>query len=127
MRGPARPLIVFTDATASGDDAIAIAMLATAWPEAIRLIVATSGNVWAEDVADHVRALLARLQREDVDVCIGLPSAAFRAQRPAFIHNLATDPAPDLQRSDRPRPAKAEGCGKGRGCVRRPVRGDRGG
>jgi purine nucleosidase len=87
-------LIVFTDATASGDDSIAIAMLATAWPAAIRLIVATSGNVWAEDVADHVRALLARLRREDIDVCVGLSSSAFRAQRPAFSHNLATEPTP---------------------------------
>jgi inosine-uridine nucleoside N-ribohydrolase len=69
-------------------------MLVTAWPAAIRLIIATSGNVWAEDVADHVRALLARLQRKDIDVCVGLPSSAFRTQRPAFVHNLATKPAP---------------------------------
>jgi inosine-uridine nucleoside N-ribohydrolase len=114
VRGATRPLIVFTDATASGDDSFAIALLATAWPEAIRLIVATSGNVWSEDVADHVRALLARLRRQDIDVCVELPSSAFRAQRPAFIHNLATEPAPAYSGAigrEAPKPKDAEVCG----------------
>jgi inosine-uridine nucleoside N-ribohydrolase len=88
-----RQLIVITDATPFGDDSIAIAMLTAAQDANVRLIVATSGNVWAEEAAQNTCALLSRLGREDIGVCVGMSSAAFK-QRPAYAQNLATRPAP---------------------------------
>ena len=89
-----RPLVIITDATSYGDDSIALAMLATAQSAAIRLIVATSGNVWAEEAARNVHFLLARLQREDIGVCVGMPSSAFNARRRVFVHDAAMKPPP---------------------------------
>jgi inosine-uridine nucleoside N-ribohydrolase len=69
-----RPLIVMTDAAAFGDDGVAIAMLAARAAD-IRLIVATSGNLWASAAAGHVRALLSRLGKEGVGLCVAPPPA----------------------------------------------------
>jgi len=88
-----RQLIVITDATPFGDDTIAIAMLTAAQDVVVRLIVATSGNVWAEEAAQNTRALLEGLSREDIGVRVGMTSTAFK-QRPAYARNLATRPPP---------------------------------
>lgn len=72
-----RPIIIITDAAPRGDDLVAIAMLLGSQEAAVKLIVATSGNVWAEEVSLNVRHLLSRFQRNDIPVCIGLASAAF--------------------------------------------------
>jgi inosine-uridine nucleoside N-ribohydrolase len=76
-----RPLIVMTDAAALGDDGVAIAMLATAGTAGISLIVATSGNVWGQAAAGHVRALLRRLDKDGLSLCIAPP--------PAFLEERA--------------------------------------
>jgi pyrimidine-specific ribonucleoside hydrolase len=90
-----RPLVIITDATEFGDDSIAITLLANARPPApIKLIVATSGNVWAEEAARNVNFLLAKLQRDDIDICVGMPSLTFMEQRRAFLHNRVMRPAP---------------------------------
>jgi inosine-uridine nucleoside N-ribohydrolase len=72
-----RPIIIITDAASRGDDLVAIAMLLGSQRAEVKLIVATSGNVWAEESSLHVRHLLSRLQRNDIPVCNGLASAAF--------------------------------------------------
>ena len=73
-----RRLIVITDPAALGDDVVALAMLAGTLQADVRLVVATSGNVWAEEAVHNARALLARLGREDIDICMGTPSLAFQ-------------------------------------------------
>ena len=69
MAMPLRPLIIVTDAKGFGDDGAAISMLQAAGAD-IRLIVATNGNVWAEEAAHNVRALLKRSGRDDIEVCV---------------------------------------------------------
>lgn len=76
-----RPLVIITDATATGDDSIAIAMLLAARPNQVKLIIATSGNVWAEEADANVRALLSGLGCQDIAVCVGMSSAQFIEQR----------------------------------------------
>jgi inosine-uridine nucleoside N-ribohydrolase len=56
-----RRLIIITDPSPLGDDAVAISLLAADRSLEIKLIVATSGNVWAEQAASNVFTLLARL------------------------------------------------------------------
>jgi inosine-uridine nucleoside N-ribohydrolase len=80
-----RPLIIITDATATGDDSIAISMLLAARRGQVKLIIATSGNIWAEEADANVRALLARLGCQDIGVCVGMSSAQFTAQRYPLI------------------------------------------
>jgi inosine-uridine nucleoside N-ribohydrolase len=75
-----RPLIIITDAAPSGDDAAALVMLIAANAD-IKLIVATSGNVWADESAKNVRTLLGRLRRDDIEVCVDVPSAAVAARQ----------------------------------------------
>jgi pyrimidine-specific ribonucleoside hydrolase len=88
-RRETRPLIIVTDAASLGDDAVAIAMLVRARRFDIKLVVATSGNVWADQVALNARNLLAQLHREDIRVCVGTPSSAFQ-DRWTALHLSAT-------------------------------------
>jgi len=60
----------------------------------IRLIVATSGNVWAEEAARNARNLLARLRRDDIDICVGMPSSVFQERHGAFALGKCTPTAP---------------------------------
>ncbi|MGA3062104.1 MAG: nucleoside hydrolase [Methylocystis sp.] len=89
-----RSLVIFTDATEFGDDLIAIAMLATAPGLRVEAVVATPGNVWAEQAAQNARVLLTKLRREDVRVCVGMAYSEFKEQPSAFIHELGSEPAP---------------------------------
>ncbi len=82
-----RPLIIITDATATGDDSIAIAMLLSARRRQVKLIIATSGNVWAEETAANARALLGKLGCQDIGVCLGMSSAQFIEQRYPLIRS----------------------------------------
>jgi inosine-uridine nucleoside N-ribohydrolase len=79
-----QPLVLISDATPLGDDGAAIAMLLAARRFHVPLIVATSGNVWAEEAADNLRGLLARLRRDDIGVCVGLPSAVHQTRMDYF-------------------------------------------
>lgn len=72
------PLIIIADPARIGDDAVAIAILAGDRSVDIKLIIATSGNVWAEEAVRNARALLTRLRRDDVDLRIGMPWTSFR-------------------------------------------------
>jgi inosine-uridine nucleoside N-ribohydrolase len=85
-------LIIISDASQCGDDCIAIAMLANTRPTDIRLIVATSGNVWAEEVADNIRTLFTVLHQPNVHICIGTPSLLFKAQHRKRIHHALAQP-----------------------------------
>jgi purine nucleosidase len=77
-------LIIVTDVTPRSDDAVALAMLVPTRHVNIRLIVATSGNVWAEEAASNARSLLERFGRGDIPVCVGTPSFAFQERKSAF-------------------------------------------
>jgi inosine-uridine nucleoside N-ribohydrolase len=79
-----RPIIIITDAALLGDDGIAIAMLTSESRLNVCLIVATAGNVWAEEVAENVSTLMKRLQLSGIDICIGAPSSSFDERRRAF-------------------------------------------
>jgi inosine-uridine nucleoside N-ribohydrolase len=72
-----RPLIIVTDAARQSDDAVAISMLLGAPRFDIRLIVTTSGNVWAEEAAGIVQKLLTQFHRDEIGVCVGTSSSAF--------------------------------------------------
>lgn len=87
-----RPIIILTDATALGDDGIAIAMLTSDAQLNISLIVATAGNVWAEEVAQNVSALVKRLRLSSIDICISAPSASFETRRRTF----SAEPIPNV-------------------------------
>src|SRR5262249_34963041 len=78
-----RPLIIITDPSPLGDDVAAITMLIRAQTD-VRLIVAVSGNVWANEAACNARALLQRLGRDDIDICVEMPSPAIKARQRAF-------------------------------------------
>jgi len=78
-----RPLIIITDPSPLGDDVAAITMLIRAQTD-VRLIVAVSGNVWANEAACNTRALLQRLRRDDIDICVEMPSPAIKARQRAF-------------------------------------------
>ena len=84
-----QPLVIITDMTAHGDDLIAIALLASSATVSIQSIIATSGNVWAEEAAANVRHLLRKLRRTDISVTVGQSAADFCARRPAYHKNLA--------------------------------------
>jgi inosine-uridine nucleoside N-ribohydrolase len=71
-----RPFIILTDAASFGDDGVAIAMILANAHIDTRLIVCTSGNVWADEVADNVRRLLSRLGRTEIPVCVSMPGPA---------------------------------------------------
>jgi inosine-uridine nucleoside N-ribohydrolase len=72
-----RAFVVVTDATALGDDGVAISML-LAHPEVdVKLIVCASGNVWADEVEGDVRGLLQRLNRLDVPICVASPNEPY--------------------------------------------------
>jgi purine nucleosidase len=71
-----RSFAIVTDATALGDDGVAISMLLASPNIDIKLIVCTSGNVWAETVLPNINGLLARFGRADIPVVIGLPGRA---------------------------------------------------
>ena len=58
-----QPLVIITDMTAHGDNSIAIALLASSATVSIQSIIATSGNVWAEEAAANVRHLLRKFRR----------------------------------------------------------------
>jgi inosine-uridine nucleoside N-ribohydrolase len=89
-----RPLIIISDAAALSDDGIAIAMLTAVREIEIRLIVATSGNVWAEEVAQNVRHLVVQFRRKDIGVCVGLPSSAFDERQRLFRRDALRQAAP---------------------------------
>jgi len=84
-----QPLVIITDMTAHGDDSIAISLLASSATVSIQSIIATSGNVWAEEAAANVRHLLRKLRRTDISVTVGQSAADFCARRPAYHKNLA--------------------------------------
>jgi inosine-uridine nucleoside N-ribohydrolase len=79
-----RPLIIITDPAPEGDDAVAIAMIVGDGRVDIRLITATSGNVWAEEAAHNARNLLSRLGRDDIEICVHMPSPAFQDRQSAI-------------------------------------------
>lgn len=79
-----RPIIVITDAALLGDDGIAIAMLTSEPRLNVCLIVATAGNVWAEEAAENISTLMKRLRLSGIDICIGAPSSNFGERRRAF-------------------------------------------
>jgi inosine-uridine nucleoside N-ribohydrolase len=87
-------LIIVTDVTPCSDDAAALAMLAPTRAVDIRLIVATSGNVWSEEAASNARSLLARLRRDDLHICVGSPSSAFQERQRAFAQSMLIQPSP---------------------------------
>ncbi len=80
-----KPVVVLIDATAFGDDGVAIAMLLAAPSLDVKLIACASGNVWAEEVEVNVRSLLARLGRNDVPVCLALPGQALSERVATFV------------------------------------------
>jgi pyrimidine-specific ribonucleoside hydrolase len=74
------PVIVISDAAPLGDDGVAIGLLIGARDRAIVGIVATSGNVWAEDAERNLRAITAQLGDETIPISLGLPSQAHEAR-----------------------------------------------
>jgi inosine-uridine nucleoside N-ribohydrolase len=83
-----RPIIIITDAALLGDDGIAITMLTSEPRLNVCLIVATAGNVWAEEAAENVSTLMIRLRLSGIDICIGAPSSNFDERRRAFAVRL---------------------------------------
>lgn len=71
-----QPFIIITDATEFGDDGVAIAMMLTHSKIDVKLIVCTSGNVWADEVFGNVKKLLQRLGKSQVPVCTYSPDPA---------------------------------------------------
>jgi len=68
-----RPLLIVTDASYHSDDSIAILMLLKSPAVTVTGIVTTSGNVWAEESATAVRALLKESGYRSTPVRVGLP------------------------------------------------------
>jgi purine nucleosidase len=91
--GGKRAVIIVTDAAPFGDDGMAIAMLAVAPSIDIKLIVATSGNVWADEAARNVRAVLTRLERNDVPVSFGFSASTLQARLRILSESMIADSA----------------------------------
>jgi inosine-uridine nucleoside N-ribohydrolase len=87
-------MVIISDASALSDDGIAIAMLTTVREIDIKLIVATSGNVWAEEVAQNVHRLIALLRHKEISICVGLPASAFKERQRLFYKDTLVHGAP---------------------------------
>lgn len=88
-----KSLIVVSDAAPLGDDVMAMAVLAGDGRLNIRLIIATSGNVWASQAAVNARNLLATVGR-DIDICVHGPSPALRRRQEAIALEKFGPPTP---------------------------------
>jgi purine nucleosidase len=68
----ARPLIVISDAQALGDDGAALALLFASRRFSPITLVASSGNVWADEACANLKNLVARFGLRDVAILKGL-------------------------------------------------------
>ncbi len=80
-----RSFVIVTDAAALGDDGVAIAMLLGCPTIDIKMIVCASGNKWAEQVEGNVHALLSRLNRLDIPVCVASPNEPYPGRIEEFV------------------------------------------
>lgn len=79
-----RDSIIISDAADYGDDGVAITLLLAREPAAVKLIIATSGNVWSERALVNLRSLLKGLGKPELRLCIGEPSRSHSGRVKTF-------------------------------------------
>lgn len=89
-------LIIISDAKRYGDDAVAIAMLLADKSICVEGIIATSGNVWANQAAENIRELLNALGRNDIKLYTGEPLSYYLPRQKIYQQEKAMISRPGL-------------------------------
>jgi purine nucleosidase len=86
--GPGKmSVVVISDMQPFGDDGVAIAMLALSGKVRLQAVVATSGNVWADQAGENIRKWLDDLHRNDVPVYVGFPQEHHRSRINQYLED----------------------------------------
>ncbi len=93
---PCQRLIIISDAMRYGDDAVAIAMLLADKSVCVEGIIATSGNVWADQAAENIRELLNALGRSDIKLYAGEPLSYYLPRQQIYQQEKAQLTRPGL-------------------------------
>lgn len=89
-------LIIISDAMRYGDDAVAIAMLLADKSVCVEGIIATSGNVWADQATENICELLNALGRDDIKLYAGEPLSYYLPRQKIYQQEKALLTRPGL-------------------------------